>query len=209
MSGSSDQSRKPGADKKCSNDDTDTATTRTARNTKVDANPVGIGPGEKKADDIHHLDLEQVNKNFGDKMEENMQTLYVSNLHPRIAEAHLHKLFGKYGIIIRIHFARKPKFKKTGGHYTYAFVQYQTSNAARDALHQLNGQILLGERIIVRYANSERKGLDYSGASAVFRSSISAKRPGSDLDAEKKVKKLKSDVQKKIEAVKKALAGKK
>ena len=38
------------------------------------------------------------------ELENERNTLYVSNLHPRIAEVHLQKLFGYYCAIVRIHF---------------------------------------------------------------------------------------------------------
>ena len=45
-------------------------------------------------------------RNDNDHPRSTQSTIYVSNLHPRIAEAHLQKLFGAYGSIVRIHMVR-------------------------------------------------------------------------------------------------------
>lgn len=131
------------------------------------------------------------------------KTIYVSNLHPRIAEAHLQKLFGAYGEVVRIHLVRKPN---TG--HMFAFVQYQTIRSAKDAIGKVHGKILLGKDLIVRYAHDRNS--DGSVGSSAAGSSTSIKRRTLDGEInrdgdERLLKKQKYDVQSKIESVKRAL----
>ena len=142
------------------------------------------------------------------ELENERNTLYVSNLHPRIAEVHLQKLFGKYGAIVRIHFMRKPNLRNPRRHYTYAFVKYRSNESAQIAVEKVHDRTLLGQKMVVRYANSGRSDSDFG--SAARRGTHTAKRQGSDVTPDERIlKKQKNDVQKKIEAVKRALARKK
>ncbi len=139
-------------------------------------------------------------KRLDDEINESeTKTLYVSNLHPRIAEAHLQKLFGKFGTVERIHFVRKPNLRNVRKPFTFAFVKYASNISAKTAIENIHDRLLLGEKLVVRFANSEQYANDAFGS----------KRAGSSEASDtRSTKKQKFDVQKKIEAVKKALAHK-
>ena len=127
-------------------------------------------------------------------------TLYVSNLHPRIAEPHLQKLFGN---ACRIHFVRKPNTRNTGTSYTYAFVQYQSNAAARTAMNKFHGQKLLGKELVVRQASDKN---DAVLGNKSCHGAPGKRRESDAVVDERLLKRQKNDVQSKIEAVKKAIA---
>ena len=131
-------------------------------------------------------------------------TLYVSNIHPRIAEPHLQKLFGACGQVVRIHFVRKQNSRKTGVSFVYAFVEYQSEASARIAIEKIHGKKLLGKLLFVRFANRSDPSVIISRISA--HDSNSEARGSSVLEEERLLKRQQGEVQRRIETLKKALA---
>lgn len=149
-------------------------------------------------------------------------TLYVSNLHTRISEPHLQKLFQRFGEIVRINLIRRvsgssgtsirgtrnnnpqaggTKHKHKSHHhnqqeqqnsYTYAFVEFKTVQSATDAMQKVNGVTLLGMDLYVRpaHAKANESGTDNGEGNQVSLQSV---------------KKQFSDVESKIDALKKTL----
>mmetsp|Transcript_17905 Transcript_17905/g.20688 ORF Transcript_17905/g.20688 Transcript_17905/m.20688 type:complete len:202 (+) Transcript_17905:225-830(+) len=111
-------------------------------------------------------------------------TVYVGNLHPRIAESHLLKLFQRFGDIHRIHIVRRNTNSGTASEgkrhgstsssrvdkqtliYTYAFIEFKVIASAISAITKLHGHSLLGLSLVVRPANSSSKAPTSSGSSA-------------------------------------------
>lgn len=81
--------------------------------------------------------------------EENLatDTIYVSNIHPRIAEVHLQKLFGRFGEIQRVHIVRKHAPK-----HSFAFIKFSSPRVAKLAIEKTNGQKLLEMSLCVKFA---------------------------------------------------------
>jgi len=123
-------------------------------------------------------------------------TLYVSNLHPRIVEPHLQKLFGSHGKIARLQVIRKPNLRNPTLTYSFAFIEYESFVSAQSAIEKIHGQQLLGKQLIVKYAN-EKNDLTFGAGTK--------RQSGNAVDNERMLKRQKSEVEKKIEAVKKAL----
>ena len=146
-------------------------------------------------------------------------TLYVSNLHNRVAEPHLEKLFQRFGEINRVNMIRKIS---AGGHhpsrhdsssnrphpshrqqrrgtFSYAFVEFKSIHSANEAMNALNGVKLLGKDLIVKPANSKST----SGHSSDGLFSTEGLEMTDLSSAE--VKKKKNDVESKIDALKRAL----
>lgn len=139
-------------------------------------------------------------------------TLYVSNLHSRVAEPHLEKLFQRFGEINKVNMIRRTSTVNVGVRkggesssssksfrqkhhqpniYSYAFVEFKSVEAANQAMNALNGVKLLGKDMVVKPAHA-KTGEEHSDGANV-----------SEENAE--VKKKKSDVESKIDALKRAL----
>ena len=101
----------------------------------------------------------------------NTTTLYVGNLHPRISQPHIEKLFQPYGEIVRINQIKPMKMKEsfnttrtgvttssssnTFVPYGYTFVQFNSIESARLAMQKIDQVTLLGKQLIVRPAHSQ------------------------------------------------------
>ena len=121
-------------------------------------------------------------------------SIFVGRLHPRVGEPHLQKLFSPYGAVRRI--AVRP----AGG---YAFVEYASVESARMAIRRIDGRSLLGRDLVVRPARDRA-----NAAAADDGAGGSARRGGGDQsppDRLRLVQKERSEVESRIEAVKKAL----
>lgn len=150
-------------------------------------------------------------------------TLYVSNLHTRISEPHLQKLFQRFGEIVRINLIRRVSVSGSSGKgtsirgtrsnnhqggwtkhnqhhnqqqqqnsYTYAFVEFKTVQSAIIAMQKVNGITLLGMDLLVRpaHAKGNESGIDNGEGNQVSLQSV---------------KKQCSDVESKIDALRKTL----
>ena len=126
-------------------------------------------------------------------------TLFVGNLHPRIGDAHLTKLFSPYGTLNRVSLVKNGASGQPKG---YAFVEYASVESARMAIRRVDGRMLLNKMLAVRPAH-EKTGAatgndDGDGTSG-----------GKDIKDKRQVRKEKSEVLSKIEAVKRAIEEKK
>jgi RNA recognition motif-containing protein len=75
----------------------------------------------------------------------NHKRLYVGDLAPDVTEEDLHDLFSELGNIEAVQLMRNANHQLHG----FAFIEMASSEAARDAVRQLNGHSLKGGRLIV------------------------------------------------------------
>lgn len=117
-------------------------------------------------------------------------TVYVSNLHPRIAEVHLQKLFERFGEIKKIQVLRKQVSRPS-----IAFVEFECSlQAVQNAIDKVNGQKLLGLTLHVSPAYGKKDS----------RITI-----GNRMSHDKvHTKKIVEDTQRKIDSIRKTLTNK-
>ena len=120
-------------------------------------------------------------------------SIFVGRLHPRVGEPHLQKLFSPYGAVRRI--AVRP----AGG---YAFVEYASVESARMAIRRIDGRALLGRDLVVRPARDRANAAADDGAGGSARGGGGDPSPPDRL---RLVQKERSEVESRIEAVKKAL----
>lgn len=127
-------------------------------------------------------------------------TIYVGNLHPRVAEPHLQKLFTAFGKITRIQLLSKPNLHHKNIPYHYAFVKYDSVVSAESAINKIHKRTLLGKELIVKFANKRNESDSFSGK----KHGIGEVKEDSSL-----VKRQKCDLQMKIEQIKRTLGEKK
>ena len=132
----------------------------------------------------------------------NAPCLFVGNLHPHIVpDIHLRKLFQSYGSIERISSIKFKSGPRAGQLRDFAFVEFASIDSARKAMNALNGRSLIGRKLSV--APADKKTPDKEDlATNVRRDSLLS----GDV---KKIRKEKSEIEKKIEAVKRAIEEKK
>jgi len=152
-------------------------------------------------------------------------TIYVSNLHPRVAETHLELLFKSYGEITRVSLVRRRGGSGVGtgsgnsrdrraysGHsrrnmmentmnYTYAFISFKCVDSARLAIEKINGRSLLGKCLIVRPAHDHHTNTTNEKIS-VDKASLQTTKKQKTATIEKE----KLSVETKISAIKRAIA---
>lgn len=78
-------------------------------------------------------------------------TVYIGNLHPRVAQVHLEKLMKRFGTIERLELC----FDRMGRPRGYAFCEYQTKESAQTAMDTLHNRRLSGRNLVVRPANDQ------------------------------------------------------
>jgi len=123
-------------------------------------------------------------------------TLYVNNLHPRLSEAHLEKLFQPFGEIIRIHIAKSQSPSGQPNRHRYAFVEYKQLESAKVAIQKIDGRSLLGNFLVVRPAINKNNSSGY----------ISGKGDKLETSDKRLIRKETRDVENKIQAIKRAIA---
>mmetsp|Transcript_18547 Transcript_18547/g.26102 ORF Transcript_18547/g.26102 Transcript_18547/m.26102 type:complete len:212 (+) Transcript_18547:40-675(+) len=136
----------------------------------------------------------------------NTASLFVGNLHPRISEPHIQKLFQRYGNISRIHFVRHRNTDGTrmhaAPHKGYAFVEFTQVDSARLAMSKIDGQILLERKLHVRPSRGNSDNIEgkagISGKEGFETSTL-------NVDDERLIRRKKVEVDTKISAVKKAI----
>uniref|UniRef100_A0A8C5AGJ5 Serine and arginine rich splicing factor 6 n=1 Tax=Gadus morhua TaxID=8049 RepID=A0A8C5AGJ5_GADMO len=89
---------------------------------------------------------------------EGMPRVYIGRLGPRVREKDVQRFFGGYGKLMEIDL-------KNG----FGFVEFDDNRDADDAVYELNGRDLCGERVVVEYARGSRRDLDGGGRSNAFR----------------------------------------
>ena len=127
-------------------------------------------------------------------------TLFVGNLHPRIGDAHLTKLFSPYGTLNRVSLV---KIGASGQPKGYAFVEFASVESARMAIRRVDGRMLLNKMLAVRPAHEK------TGAAAGNDDGGDNNGGSKDIKDNRQVRKEKSEVLSKIEAVKRAIEEKK
>ena len=125
-------------------------------------------------------------------------TLFVGNLHPRIGDAHLTKLFSPYGTLNRIALVKNGASGQPKG---YAFIEFNSVESARMAIRRVDGRVLLQKALAVRPAHEK------TGSAA--NNDDGDKSSGTGVKDKRQVRKEKSEVLSKIEAVKRAIEEKK
>jgi RNA recognition motif-containing protein len=122
-------------------------------------------------------------------------SLFVGGLHPRVADVHLQKLFQPYGTVQRIFQCRHPGNDQPKG---FGFVEYESMESAQLALERLNGRVLLGRTLRVRPAKAKSEASSSSsGQGGILTTAIPT-----DL---RSVQKQTSNIESRIEAVKRAI----
>ena len=125
-------------------------------------------------------------------------TLFVGNLHPRIGDAHLTKLFSPYGTLNRVSLVKNGASGQPKG---YAFIEFNSVESARMAIRRVDGRVLLQKALAVRPAHEK------TGSAA--NNDDGDKSSGTGVKDKRQVRKEKSEVLSKIEAVKRAIEEKK
>jgi len=133
-------------------------------------------------------------------------TLFVAGIHQRVADVHLHKLFQPYGTISRIFQCCHKEGPLLGQPKGYAFVEYQQIESATLAMNEIDGKMLLGRSLVVRPAHeksqqSQSSSNDQSGGKLDLLAN--GAKPNISV-----VRREKSVIELKIEAVKRAIAKK-
>ena len=128
-------------------------------------------------------------------------TLFVGGLHPRVADAHLQKLFQPYGKVTRVFQVRHKEGSLEGQPKGYAFVEFEIADSARAAIRRVDGRSLLGRTLLVRPAHDRTEG---STAEVGSERTDGVSKVG---DA-RSIRREKSEVESKIEAVKRVIAEK-
>ena len=72
--------------------------------------------------------------------------IYVGKLPNDIRDTELHDVFGKYGNVVEITLKGN-----------YAFIQFQNSLGAKDAVYELNNRTLFGDRVSVEHARTPKE----------------------------------------------------
>ncbi|XP_061486888.1 serine/arginine-rich splicing factor 6-like isoform X1 [Rhineura floridana] len=84
-----------------------------------------------------------------------MPRVYIGRLSYHVREKDIQRFFGSYGRLLEVDL-------KNG----YGFVEFEDSRDAEDAVYELNGKDLCGERVIVEHARGPRRDRDgYSSSS--------------------------------------------
>lgn len=135
-------------------------------------------------------------------------TLFVGSLHPRITDAHLHKLFQPYGSINRVHICTHSLHdeRNAGKPKGYAFVEYTTIDSARLAIMKLDGRTLLGRALVVRPAHDKTGGTTGASTDSMDGTAAAGVKGSSDP---RLLRKEKTEIESKMEAVKRAIEEKK
>merc|ERR1719330_645842 len=84
-------------------------------------------------------------------------TCFVGSLHPRLTDAHLYKLFQKYGPVRNVFRCSHTEGPRRGQPKSYAFVEYCDIETAAIAIGKLDGVKLLGKCLVVRPAERKEK----------------------------------------------------
>ena len=127
-------------------------------------------------------------------------TLFVGNLHPRIGDAHLTKLFSPYGTLNRVSLVKNGASGQPKG---YAFAEFASVESARMAIRRVDGRMLLNKMLAVRPAHEK------TGTAARNEDGGDGSIGSKDTKDKRQVRKEKSEVLSKIEAVKRAIEEKK
>ena len=87
-----------------------------------------------------------------------VQRLYVGNLHPDATEDNIRELFARVGDVTSVTVICDRYTSRSRG---FGFVEMATSEAAQEAIQQLNDHELLGRRIRVEEARQRREKRDH------------------------------------------------
>ncbi|KAJ3586532.1 hypothetical protein NHX12_012929 [Muraenolepis orangiensis] len=81
-----------------------------------------------------------------------MPRVYIGRLGYQVREKDLHRFFSRYGKLLEIDL-------KNG----FGFVEFECTRDADDAVHEMNGRALCGERVVVEHARGPRRDRDSYG----------------------------------------------
>ena len=79
--------------------------------------------------------------------------VFVSNLHQEISEDDVQDKFSDFGAIKNIHLNLD---RQSGYVKGYALIEYERQEEARRAVNEMNGQIILGQAVLVDFAFSKK-----------------------------------------------------
>ncbi|XP_010558201.1 PREDICTED: polyadenylate-binding protein 2 [Tarenaya hassleriana] len=86
-------------------------------------------------------------------------SLYVTNLDPRVSEEQLDTMFSDFGKITSLVLAKDFKGESRG----FAFIDFETSNGAREAMKRMNGRRLGRKVLRVERTGKKEEGRDRRG----------------------------------------------
>lgn len=81
-------------------------------------------------------------------------TLFIDNIHPKVNNKELKTIFQSIGDITDAFISRKkrPKTEKMFG-----FIRYGDKGTAMEAIRRINGRLLEGEKLFVKWARFEKE----------------------------------------------------
>ncbi|XP_050700058.1 probable RNA-binding protein 18 [Eriocheir sinensis] len=85
--------------------------------------------------------------------------LWVGNLDTRLREFQLLKMMEKFGTLVEFDFLYHRSGPQAGQPRGYAFVTFQSPQAARSAMRVLDGRIMLGRRMAVKWAHAQDESM--------------------------------------------------
>uniref|UniRef100_A0A8C1AZ27 Serine and arginine rich splicing factor 6a n=1 Tax=Cyprinus carpio carpio TaxID=630221 RepID=A0A8C1AZ27_CYPCA len=89
-----------------------------------------------------------------------MPRVYIGRLSYHVREKDIQRFFGGYGKLLEVDL-------KNG----YGFVEFEDTRDADDAVYELNGKELCGERVMVEHARGPRRDRDSYGGGGYYESS--------------------------------------
>lgn len=107
-------------------------------------------------------------------MNQQNQKLYVGNLNFEANEEQLRELFGAFGTVLE---AKIVMDRFTGRSRGFAFVRFDTAEAAGKAKEALNGQPFQGKTLVIDLARTEQQGGAGAGAGGGYRGGERRERP--------------------------------
>jgi RNA recognition motif-containing protein len=87
--------------------------------------------------------------------------LYVGNLDAKVTEYQILKLFCPFGTIVREEFKWHTSGVKKGEPRGFCFLEYSTKEEAMNAQEKMNGKLLQGRPLVVRFANEQVVGTSH------------------------------------------------
>ncbi|KAL6071193.1 RNA-binding protein RbpA [Balamuthia mandrillaris] len=109
--------------------------------------------------------------------EENTQNkLYVGNLSPMTTEYHILKLFRPFGTIVREQFVWHKHGPRRGEPRGFCFVEMSTKEEAEAAMQALNGKVLQGRPLAIRFVVTKQE--EEAAAATTTSSTATTPSPG-------------------------------